>query len=253
MSYRLSLALAVFCLGGFAHAQNPPAATDKPVAKPAAKPSPLKTDKEKDSYAIGMDIGNTISGQGLDIDLELLVRGLTDAAGKKDTLLTKEEHQKQMMAFRTRMMAKAREKQEAEGRKKFSAQIKKGEDFLAANKKKDGVKTTASGLQYQVIKAGKGATPTKADSVVAHYRGTLLNGTEFDSSSPDKPIEFRVTGVIPGWTEALQLMKVGDKWRLFIPPNLAYGARGAGEKIKPYSTLVFEVELVNVKPPKAPR
>lgn len=239
MSYRLCLALAVACTCSVTTAQ------DKPAAE---KASPLKTDKDKDSYAIGMDIGSGIATQGLDLDLDMLVRGLRDAAEKKDTLLSKEEHQKQMMAFRTRMIAKAREKRESEARDKFADNIKQGEAFLAANKKKEGVKTTASGLQYKVVKAGKGATPTKADRVLAHYRGTLLDGTEFDSSyKRGAPSEFPVTRVIAGWTEALQLMKVGDKWQLYIPYNLAYGANGAGEKIKPFSTLIFDIELVEVK------
>ena len=200
-----------------------------------------------------MDIGEGIVAQGLDLDVEMLIRGLRDTIGKEDTVLTKEQKNAQMQSFRTRMMAKAREKQEAAAREKFADVIKQGKDFLAANKAKAGVKTTESGLQYKVIKSGKGATPTKADSVVAHYRGKLLDGTEFDSSyKRGEPTEFPVTGVIKGWTEALQLMKAGDKWELYIPSDLAYGANGAGAKIKPFSTLVFEIELVDVKK-KAPR
>jgi FKBP-type peptidyl-prolyl cis-trans isomerase FklB len=244
--HRLLLAFAVFCVCGIAPAQ------DKPAETPAAdKLSPLKTDKEKDSYAIGMDIGNSIVGQNMDIDIELLVRGIRDVIGKKGTLLTKEEHEKQMLAFRDRMIASAQKRQAADAREKFADQAKEGIAFLAENKKKEGVKTTDSGLQYEVIKSGKGATPTKADSVLAHYRGTLIDGTVFDSSyERGSPSEFPVSGVIPGWTEALQLMKVGDKWKIFLPSELGYGAHGAGAKIKPFSTLIFEIELVEVKPAK---
>ena len=241
MPYRLIIAIVVFSLCPTAHGQD----KDPPKAK---TPSVLKTDKQKDSYAIGMDIGNNISGQKFDIDLELLIRGLKDVIGKKDTLFTKEEHAKQMTAFRTRMIAKAKARRDAEAADKFAKQRKKGEDFLAANKKKEGVKVTESGLQYKVLKSGDGATPTKSDSVVTHYRGTLINGTEFDSSyKRGKPAEFRVGGVIAGWTEALQLMKVGDKWQLYIPYKLAYGERGAGADIKPFSTLIFDIELLEVK------
>jgi FKBP-type peptidyl-prolyl cis-trans isomerase FklB len=246
VNYFLSLAVALLCICGIAQAQDNP--TETPAAE---KPSPLKTDKDKDSYAIGMDIGNSIIGQNLDVDLELLVRGIQDVVSKKGALFTKEEHEKQMLAFRDRMMAAARKRQEADAREKFAEQAKEGIEFLEKNKEREGVKTTKSGLQYEVIKSGEGATPTKADSVLAHYKGTLIDGTQFDSSyDRGSPSEFPVMGVIPGWTEALQLMKVGDKWKLYIPSELGYGAHGAGAKIKPFSTLIFEIELIEVKPPR---
>ena len=237
MSYRLCLALVVSCLCGIAHAQDKPAAE-----KPADKASPLKTDQQKDGYAIGMDIGNNFLTSKLDLDLPSLFRGIEDAMTKKKTLLTKEEQRKQLATLRERMT-----------KKQFTEQIKKGEDFLAKNKKRKGVTTTKSGLQYEVLKSGKGATPTLKDSVVAHYHGTLIDGKVFDSSvERKKPSDFPVSGVIPGWTEALQLMKVGDKWRLVIPADLAYGAQQRGRDIQPYSTLVFEVELLEIKKPKTP-
>ena len=241
MSYRFILALVVFCICPVAYGQDKEPAETK-------KDSVLKTDKEKDSYAIGMDIGNSIVNGKLDLDIALVIRAIQDVTGEKDTLLTKEEFGKQMGEFRKRMFAKAQERRKAEAAAKFVKQKKEGEDFLAANKKKDGVKVTDSGLQYKVIKSGDGATPTKSDTVVTHYRGTLIDGKEFDSSyKRGKPAEFPVGGVIAGWTEALQLMKEGDKWELYIPYNLAYGERGAGADIKPFSTLIFEIELIKVK------
>ena len=239
MSHRLTIVLAVFCISPVAFGQD---------KEPPKKESVLKTEKQKDSYAIGMDIGNSIVNGKLDLDIELVMRAIQDVTGEKDTLLTKEEFTKQMSDFRKRMFAKAQERRKAEAAAKFAEQKKAGEDFLAANKKKEGVKVTESGLQYKVIKSGDGATPTKSDTVVTHYRGTLIDGKEFDSSyKRGKPAEFRVGGVIAGWTEALQLMKEGDKWQLYIPYNLAYGERGAGADIKPFSTLIFEIELLEVK------
>jgi FKBP-type peptidyl-prolyl cis-trans isomerase FklB len=157
--------------------------------------------------------------------------------------MTEEEIRQTMMAFQKEMMAKQEEQMKKAGEKNK----KEGEAFLAENKKKEGVITLPSGLQYKVIKAGQGKKPQASDKVTVHYRGTLINGTEFDSSiRRGQPATFPVSGIIPGWSEALQLMQEGAQWQLFIPPNLAYGERGAGNVIGPNSTLIFEVELISV-------
>src|SRR3972149_5925564 len=188
----------------------------------------LKNQKEKVSYIIGMDIGGNLKKQSIDIDPNILAKGIQDALGGAKSLLTDQEMQETMVAFQKELMEKHK---------------KQGEDFLAENKKKEGVKTLPSGLQYKVIKAGTGKKPKLDDTVTANYRGTLIDGMEFDSSyKRGQPATFRVSGVIPGWTEALQLMEEGAKWQLYIPPNLAYGERGAGAMIGPNATLIFEVE-----------
>ena len=203
----------------------------------------LKNQKEKVSYIIGMDIGNNLKRQSIDIDTNILAKGVKDAFSGSQPLLTEQEIRETMTAFRKEMMAK----QEEVAKKNK----KDGEVFLAENKKKEGVKTLPSGLQYKVIRVGIGKKPKLTDSVTTHYRGTLINGTEFDSSyRRGQPISFQVNGVIPGWTEALQLMEEGAKWQLFIPSNLAYGERGAGRDIGPNATLVFEIELLSIEEKK---
>lgn len=203
----------------------------------------LKTQKDKMSYIIGMDIGTNLKKQSIDIDTNILAKGVKDALSGGKPLLTEQEIQETMAAFQKEMMAK-----QAEVGKKNKGE---GEAFLAENKKKEGVKTLPSGLQYKVIKAGTGKKPKLNETVTAHYRGTLINGTEFDSSyKRGQPVSFPVSGVIPGWTEALQLMEVGAKWQLFIPSNLAYGEQGAGSVIGPNATLIFEVELVSIQEKK---
>lgn len=213
-------------------------------AKPKKDDSPLKTLKQKASYAIGLNIGNSIKQDDLDIDIQLLAKGLADAINDGKRLLTDEQIQETMVAFQ-------RQVQEAQMKKAQAAAAegkKKGDDFLAANKKKKGVITTKSGLQYRVLKSGTGATPKTTDTVSAHYHGTLIDGSVFDSSVERKmPLEIPVTGVIKGWTEALLLMKVGDKWELTIPSELAYGPRSPGGKIGPNSVLIFEIELLAIK------
>ncbi len=203
----------------------------------------LKNQKDKVSYIIGMDIGNNLKKQSIDIDPNILAKGLKDALTSAKPLLTEKEIQETMTAFQKEMMAKKEE---------VAKQNKKdGETFLTENKKKEGVKTLPSGLQYKVIKAGAGKKPKSTDTVTVHYRGTLINGTEFDSSyKRGQTVSFQVSGVIPGWTEALQLMEEGAKWQLFIPSNLAYGERGAGGVIGPNATLIFEVELVSIQEKK---
>jgi len=204
----------------------------------------LKTEKEKLSYSIGMEIGSNLKRQAIDVEVDLLLKGLKDGFSGGKTLLSPEEVRNVLTTFQKEMMAKQKEEARVLGEKNK----KEGEAFLAENKKKPGVVTLPSGLQYKVIKAGTGKKPKATDTVKTHYRGTLLDGTEFDSSyRRGGPATFPVKGVIPGWTEALQLMEEGAKWQLFIPPHLAYGERGAGPVIGPNATLIFEVELISVQ------
>lgn len=203
----------------------------------------LKNQKEKVSYIIGMDIGSNLKKQLIDVDPNIFARGIKDALSGEKPLLTEQEIQETMAVFQREMMVK-----QADVAKKNRAE---GEAFLAENKKKEGVKSLPSGLQYKVIKAGTGKKPKLTDTVTAHYRGTLINGKEFDSSyKRGQPVNFQVSGVIPGWTEALQLMEEGAKWQLFIPSNLAYGEQGAGRDIGPSMALIFEVELISVQEKK---
>jgi FKBP-type peptidyl-prolyl cis-trans isomerase FklB len=229
----------------------PTAKTQGAQAKPEASPSPagnsaLKTEKDKVSYAIGMNVGANFKRQGIDVDPNLFMQGIKDATSGGKTLLTEDEERAVLTQYQGELRAKMQEeaKQAAETNKKA------GEEFLAANKSKEGVVTLPSGLQYKILKEGNGPKPTASDTVECNYRGTLINGTEFDSSyKRGQPAKFPVTGVIKGWTEALQLMPVGSKWQLFIPSDLAYGERGTpGGEIGPNSTLIFEVELLGIEP-----
>ncbi len=207
----------------------------------------LKDRKEKVSYGIGVDIGRVMQKQGVAIDADLLAKGIKDAVSGGKLLMTDQEIQETLMAFQKEMRAKQEEANKALGEKNK----KEGEAFLAANKSKEGVKTLPDGLQYKVLKPGTGKKPKPTDTVVTQYRGTLIDGTEFDSSyRRGQPATFRVDGVIRGWTEALQLMEEGAKWMLYIPPALAYGDRGAGPQIGPNATLIFEIELVSIQPQK---
>ena len=204
----------------------------------------LKNQKDKVSYGIGMNIGKSLKKDAVDVDIDLLVKGLKDSLSGGQTLMSDEEYRATLTAFQKEMMEK-----QAEAAKALAEKNKKeGEMFLAENGKKEGVVTLPSGLQYKVMKSGTGKTPKSGDTVETHYRGTLIDGTEFDSSyKRGQTATFPVDGVIPGWTEALQKMKEGDKWQLFVPSNLAYGERGAGRDIGPNATLIFEVELIAVK------
>jgi len=207
----------------------------------------LKTQRDKVSYSMGLDIGRMLKMQGVDVDLELVTRGLKDAYTGNQPLLTDEEMQEVLTNFKKEFIAKQQELAKQQGEKNK----KEGEIFLETNKKKEGVQTLPSGLQYKVLKAGAGKKPTATDTVTVHYRGTLIDGKEFDSSyRRGKPATFPVNGVIPGWTEALQLMEEGAKWELFIPSNLAYGERSAGGDIGPNATLIFEVELISIEQKK---
>lgn len=206
--------------------------------------TPLKDERDKVSYSIGLDIGNTFKKQGMDINPEALMSGLKDATTGAKPQMTEEEMRNTMTAYSTTM----REKQAALAKEAGAKNAAEGEKFLAENKTKEGVKTTASGLQYKVLKEGTGPTPKESDTVVTHYRGTTIDGTVFDSSyERNEPATFPVTGVIPGWTEALQLMKVGSKYQLFIPSKLAYGERARSAEIGPNQTLLFEIELLDIK------
>jgi FKBP-type peptidyl-prolyl cis-trans isomerase FklB len=210
----------------------------------AADAPELKSEKEKISYSIGMDIGGNLKRGSVEVDPDLLARGLKDSYVGGKTLLTEDQARQAIADFQKTLMAK-----QAETMKKLSEKNKAdGEKFLAENAKKEGVKVLSSGLQYKEITPGTGKSPKAADNVTTHYKGTLIDGTEFDSSyKRGQPATFPVSGVIAGWTEALQLMKEGAKWQLFVPSRLAYGERGAGQVIGPNATLVFEVELISVK------
>ncbi|MDR2017614.1 MAG: FKBP-type peptidyl-prolyl cis-trans isomerase [Syntrophobacterales bacterium] len=207
----------------------------------------LKSPKEKVSYSIGVDIGNTLKRQPIDVDPAVLGQGIKDAMSGGKLLLTEQEIRDTMQNFQKEMVTKQTERM-----KKLSEENKtKGETFLAENKKKPDIITLPSGLQYKVIKEGTGKMPKATDKVTVNYRGTLIDGTEFDSSfKRGEPASFQVNGVIAGWTEALQKMKTEAKWQLFIPSNLAYGERGAGNMIGPNATLIFDVELISIKEQK---
>lgn len=199
----------------------------------------LKDPKQRLSYAIGTQMGTNMKEQGVEVDPKALAAGLADAlAGKPG--MTDTEIGEAMTLLRQQMLAKMQQAAEKN--------TKAGQEFLAANAKKEGVKTTASGLQYKVLKSGSGKSPGREDTVNVHYHGTLIDGSVFDSSvERGEPVSFPVDQVIPGWTEALQLMKEGDKWQIFIPSNLAYGEAGSPPKIGPNSALVFDVELLSIE------
>lgn len=203
-----------------------------------------KTKKEKISYSIGVSLGRQFKMQGVEIDQAAFMQGIKDMLSNSNLALSEKDIEATMTAFQQEMINKAQAKQKAVGDKN----IKEGETFLAENKTKEGVIILPSGLQYKILKAGDGPKPTLDQTVKCHYRGTLIDGTEFDSSyKRGEPTEFPVKGVIKGWTEALQLMSVGSKWQLFIPSDLAYGSNGAGGQIGPNATLIFEIELVSIK------
>jgi FKBP-type peptidyl-prolyl cis-trans isomerase FklB len=206
-----------------------------------AEKTELKTDKDKLSYALGADMGSNLKKFDIDINADLYVKGMKDALSG-DVLLTDQEIRTLIMALQKDVQTKQQEKMKVQAEKNK----KEGEAFLAENKKKEGVKTLPSGLEYKVITEGKGKSPSATDTVTVHYKGTLIDGTEFDSSyKRNAPATFPVNGVIRGWTEALQLMKEGSKWELFIPANLAYGESGR-PGIPPNSVLIFEVELMKI-------
>ncbi len=232
MRMRWTAAVTAIMVGAFAGA-----------AQAQSKPS-LKTDNEKVSYSIGLDIGANFKRQSVELDSKALAAGIADGLSGAKPALSEDEVRKVLADFQQQMRNRAA----AAAQQAADANKKKGEAFLADNKKQKGVVTLPSGLQYKVIKDGKGAKPKATDTVSVHYRGTLIDGTEFDSSiKRGEPASFPVNEVIKGWTEALQLMPIGSKWQLFIPSDLAYGAQGAGPQIGPNSTLIFDVELLEIK------
>jgi FKBP-type peptidyl-prolyl cis-trans isomerase FklB len=224
-------------------------AAKKPAATTGAA-ALLKTEKDKRSYAIGLNIGakvaNELKAGGVDMDSAILARGIRDSLTGAKHLMTDEEVKTSLTTLETELREKARAEYEALA----AANKKESDDFLAANKGKEGVQTLPSGLQYKVLKAGTGPKPAATDKVSCNYKGAFLDGKEFDSSERHggKPVSFGVSEVIKGWTEALQLMPVGSKWQLFVPSDMAYGPRGAGQEIGPNKALIFEVELVSIEP-----
>ena len=223
------LCIAFFGCASLAQAQN--------------EKSQLKDQKQKVSYGIGYNLGQNLMRDNLDLDPQVLAKGIMDAMTKQKPQMTEDEIRATLLAFQQQLQKDAQTKMQKEA----EANVAKGKKFLADNAKKEGVKTTKSGLQYKVIKSGSGKPPKLTDEVTTHYRGTLIDGTEFDSSYKRKqPATFPVNRVIGGWTEALQLMKEGDKWQLFIPSDLAYGERGSGPDIGPNEVLIFDIELLKV-------
>lgn len=226
--------------------------TASPAKKPAttapkkttATPLVLKTDKEKQSYAMGMNLGIGLHRQGMTLDPALVARGLRDAQAGGKTVMTEDEARAAVQQFQNQV----REKMQSAAQGQDAANRKSGQEFLEANKSKPGVITLPDGLQYKIVKEGDGPKPTASDTVTCNYRGTLIDGKEFDSSyKRGQPASFPVGGVIKGWTEALQLMPVGSKWELYIPADLGYGDRGAGQDIGPGETLIFEIDLLGIQ------
>jgi FKBP-type peptidyl-prolyl cis-trans isomerase len=273
VSLALLLALAIPA-ASYAAAEKKAAATEKKAAaaaeKKAAAPAPaaataatgtadsdLNTTAARYGYAIGVDIGRSLTSNPVTVDLRAVTRGLRDMVEKRRMAMTDDqmkavmdqfraEMNKEMMALQQKSMKEMEQKQ-ADWKKDAPNNLKVAQEFLAKNKAQKGVQTLPSGLQYTVEKEGTGPSPTATDLVSVHYRGTLMNGEEFDSSyKRGQPAEFQVGGVIPGWTEALQKMKVGGKWKLVIPPNLAYGEEGRFPRIPPNALLIFEVELLDI-------
>lgn len=226
---------------------NPPAGQQPAPAAPANPAAPQSLEDQA-SYVIGLNIGRNLKAQEVPANPDIVMKGIRDGLSGAQPAMTDEEMQTAMNTFQQQMMAKQEAKMQAEGQKNQKA----ADEFLAANKAKKGVVTTASGLQYEVVKEGTGASPKATDQVTVHYTGTLLDGTKFDSSvDRGQPATFPVNQVIPGWTEALQLMPVGSKYKLWIPPQLGYGDRGTPGPIGPNQTLVFDVELLEIVKPEA--
>jgi FKBP-type peptidyl-prolyl cis-trans isomerase FklB len=236
MKQHLLAVLGLGLLVGAAQAQD----------KQADDKKAFKNEREKVSYAIGMSTGASWKRNEIDVDLDAVGKGIKDSVTGTPTLLTETEAREVLNNFGKELNAKRQEKQKLAGEKNK----KEGEAFLAENKKKDGVITLPSGLQYKILNEGKGESPKADDNVSVNYRGTLIDGTEFDSSEKHgQAITRKVTGFVPGWTEALQLMKPGSKWQLFVPSDLAYRERGAPPSIGPDATLIFDIELVSVTHP----
>lgn len=240
------VAAAALLFGAFAVARQTSTTQHKPAAHHAATAThsaALTTDKQKQSYALGMNIARGLQHDEVDLDQPALMQGIKDELNGKAQL-----SDEQAVTELKQLSAEVGAKQQQKAQVSAEANMKEGETFLAANKAKPGVVVLPSGLQYKIVKEGTGPKPTAADTVVCNYRGTFIDGKEFDSSyKRGQPATFPVGGVIKGWTEALQLMPVGSKWQLYIPPQLAYGPQGAGGVIGPNETLVFDVELLSIK------
>jgi FKBP-type peptidyl-prolyl cis-trans isomerase len=207
----------------------------------------LKTQKDKVSYSFGVEVVRNFKRQGIEVDADLLLKGIRDALSGGNLLMTDDEIRKTIVTFQAEIKQK-RTKARATLAKDAEENKKEGDAFLAENRTREGIVTLPSGLQYKILKMGDGKRPTEADTIEVNYRGTLINGTEFDSSyRAGQPATFTVKGVIPGWREALKLMPVGSKWQLFVPSHLAYGPRGIPPNIGPNATLIFEVELLAIK------
>ncbi len=240
------LAAAIVLAGTYTAATfaGAPAADAKAEApKSFPEVAGLKSEKEKVGYMIGMSMGRNLTNIKDEIDMETLVKALKDTVGGGKMLMTDQQAMQVSEVFGQQMQTKMAAKRDEEGKKNTA----EGQKFLAENGKKPGIKTTESGLQYQVLRAGSGAKPTASDTVRVHYRGTLINGKEFDSSyKRNEPAEFPLGGVIPGWTEGVALMPVGSKYKMWIPSALGYGEAGGGAEIPPNATLIFEVELLDI-------
>lgn len=234
-SFRFMAVSAVaVVLAACAPSENNATAADKKVE--------LTTDQAKFGYAVGVSIGQSLEQAKDEITLDALNRGISDVFADADLAMTEEEREQIQQTVSERIRAKIMAEREA----KAAAAVEAGKKYLEDNGKREGVVTTASGLQYEVMAAGEGASPTAADRVTVHYKGTLIDGKVFDSSyDRGEPVTFPLGGVIPGWTEGVQLMKPGAKYKFFIPSELAYGSRGAGQSIGPNETLIFEVELIS--------
>jgi len=214
------------------------------TAMAATADMPLSTDKDKLSYSIGSDLGGNFKRQGIDINPAVMARGMQDSMSGGALLMTEQQMKDVLMKFQKDLMAK----RTADMTKKAEENKAKGEAFLLANKSKPGVVTLPSGLEYKIITAGKGEKPGKDDTVTVEYKGTLIDGTVFDSTEKNgKPATFKLSQVIPGWTEALQLMPVGSTWEIYVPANLAYGARSVGGPIGPNEALIFNIHLIDKK------
>jgi len=239
-----SILIVIAATATMVWAQTPAATTPStaPATAPAQKTeSAFKTEKERVGYAIGLELGGKL--KGIEVDGAALAAGINDAASGAKPKMTDAEIEETLVKLQKTVTEKA----DSEAAAASEVNQKAGDAFLLENGKKDGVKTTLSGLQYKVIKSGTGKMPKATDTVSVNYRGTLVNGKEFDASN-GTPVSFPVNRVIPGWTEALQLMKEGDKWMVYIPSKLAYGERGTqGGPIGPNETLIFEVELISIK------
>jgi FKBP-type peptidyl-prolyl cis-trans isomerase len=229
----VSLCLVALCLSGCS------AETKDETATPVT----LDTFEQKVSYALGQEYAANLERMGAKVEPDFVAWGLTDALKGEEAALPEDEARRVLTEFRQQLMARTNRDRSEQGARNREV----GQKFLADNRNQPGVQTTASGLQYKILEEGTGSSPAASDRVKVHYRGTLINGTEFDSSyQRNTPATFGVSNLIKGWTEALQMMKVGSKWELYIPPDLAYGERGSGPQIGPYATLIFQVELLEI-------